>query len=616
MSIFARLLSAERGSIMVLAALSLTAVMGMSGLAVEVGSGYATKVRNQRVADMAALGAAAAYRNGSQSSAAATQVAKDIVVANGLPLSAATVTTGTSTVQVQVTSAVPIKLASLLTQSASYNVTNSATASLVSNNVAGCVVALSNSSTAVSATGGASITASGCAINTNGTVYSSNGSAKVSAQQIVAQAINQSGGGVTTTPTANNWNLKANGASDQFKSNATLQNAFCLVNQMTGYSDPDYAGGNRSCSTPVVAPTTNVAAGGADWSLGYVKKGTTAPSMYETADYSCKYVVPPGNYTIGKLTVGGGCSITFQGGSGYTLYFDQIDMSGSNMTIGDGTLTVAGDFHVDADNPILVGNGAHSFGSLTIDGGKKIDLGSGNFNLSGGVSVGGGAYLRVAIGAGETVTIGKDSSGNAISVNGSSQVCFTATCGVPTVAAGTFSANGNVGEPGSGSTIVFPMAVTHVIAGNLSLTAAATFGPGLYLISGNFTNGTGCGSCIMSGVDVTFVLGGTFSFAGGSYFDLAAPKAGTSYGITDILIATKSSSPTSMGGGANGKAAGLVYAPNSAFSSSGGTSISANGDACLMVVVNTISVSGSGTVNTGTCSNLSTSTTGKAALIQ
>src|SRR4051812_50176059 len=89
MRILRRLLTAQRGSIMILAALSLTAVMGMSGLAVEIGNGYATKVRNQRVADMAALGPAQAYQS-NQSTTVAAQVATDIVAPSGLPASAAT----------------------------------------------------------------------------------------------------------------------------------------------------------------------------------------------------------------------------------------------------------------------------------------------------------------------------------------------------------------------------------------------------------------------------------------------------------------------------------------------------------------------------------------------
>ena len=102
-----RLFAAEGGSIIVMAAMALTAVMGMSGLAVEVGTGYAAKVRNQRVADMAAVGAALAYRSSSQDATVATQVAKDIVVANGLPSTSATVTVpvsinGTSAVKVEV----------------------------------------------------------------------------------------------------------------------------------------------------------------------------------------------------------------------------------------------------------------------------------------------------------------------------------------------------------------------------------------------------------------------------------------------------------------------------------------------------------------------------------
>jgi hypothetical protein len=596
--------------------------MGMSGLAVEAGNGYTTKVRNQRVADLAAIGAAQAYKNGGQSADVANQVALDIVVANGLPASSATVqvpvtVNGTSAVQVEINTTVPIRLASVLTNSPSYNVRNSAAASLVANNVAPCVVALSSSSTAVSATGGTNIDATGCAINTNGTIYSSNGNAKVTAKQMAAQAIDQSGGGVTTTPTANNWTLKPNRASDNFKSDSTLQNDFCLVNQMTGFTDPDYTGGNRNCANPVITPDVNKQSGTADWTLAYVSRGTTAPSMYETGDSTCVYIVPPGNYTIKNLKVNGGCSVTFQGGAGYTITIDSIDMSGKDMTIGDGKLTVNGDFNVNGNNPITIGNGAHSFGSLTIGGGKKIDIGSGNFNLSAGVSAAGGAYLRVAIGKDDTVTIG-NTNGVSISVGGSSQVCFTATCGAPTAAAGKFSADGTITQPQSGGTIVFPKSVTHVIHGDLSLTAAATFGPGLYLISGNFSNGTGCNNgCVMSGVDVTFVMGGTFNFAGGSYFDLAAPTAASDgYGITNVLFATKSSSATSMSGGANGKVSGLIYAPNSAFSSSGGTSISANGGKCMMVVVNTISVSGSGTVKTTGCTNLSTSTSGTVALIQ
>ncbi|HWI84905.1 MAG TPA: pilus assembly protein TadG-related protein, partial [Sphingomonas sp.] len=130
-----------------LAAFSLTAVMGMSGLAVELSTGYATKVRNQRVADMAALGAALSYQSNSSESQA-TQTARDIIAASGLPAGAATVTLpvtigSTTGVQVRITTAVPVRLATMISSAATYNVSTSAIASLNGSTSPACVLSLS-----------------------------------------------------------------------------------------------------------------------------------------------------------------------------------------------------------------------------------------------------------------------------------------------------------------------------------------------------------------------------------------------------------------------------------------------------------------------------------------
>jgi len=627
-----RLFAAESGSILVLAALSLSALMGMSGIAVELGNGYAAKVRDQRVADMAALGAAAAFANSGQSIAATRAVAADIVNANGLAAPKATVQVvapivvgGNQAIQVQITTSVPIKLASFLASAASYNVTASATATLpqpnVVNTAQSCITALGAGSTAISASGGAAISATGCSLSTNGTIYSSNGSAKITASAITAQAINDTAAAyhqnaVTLNDgSSSSFTLMSGGASDFLKSNTNVQQALCYVNKLTGYSDPDYPGGNTNCTTQLVLPATPASVNAADWNLGYQPKSAGGVYAYQKTDYSCDYVIPDGNYTIGKLTVGGGCKITFGKG---TLKFSSIDMSGSAMVIGDGAVTVAGTFSVNGGdnnaNPVTLGDGDHSFGSLAITGGKALKLGSGNLNITGGVSVSGGAWLKANVSTGETVTIG-NTSGTAINIGSGSQVCFTSDCGSPTAAAGTFSANGTITN-GGGSTIVFPNSAMHVINGDLTLAGAATLGSGLYIVKGNWTNGTGCSSCVMSGVDITVALGGTFNFGGGTKFDLAAPTASSTYGITDVLIVTKSTSATSINAGSNGKASGVIYAPNSAFSSSGGTAISSKGSACMMLLVNTIAVSGSGTINTANCTSqnsTSTSTSGGTA---
>lgn len=606
-----------------LGALSLVSLLGMSGLAVELGNGYAVKIRNQRVADLAALGAATAYKT-SQSMTVAQATASDIVVANGLAASTATVSAvsvnGASGVQVAVSTLVPIKLAALLTQAPSYTVTNIAVASLAASHSGGCITALSAASTAISATGGASISASGCTISTNGTIYSDNSSAKVTAKAIVAQAINDTAvqsnqNAVTTTPTARNWTLTANGASDFVQQNAAVKTALCYVNKLTGGSDPDYAGGNTNCASQLVTPATLTYSNNTDWTTDYTKKKPAGFDQYETGDYTCAYVIPAGTYAIRDLTINGGCSVSFQGPS--TLSFRNITMNGASLSFGDGAITVSGTLSVNGNEVVTMGNGTHSFGALAIGGGKFLQVGSGAFSVSGAINVSGGAWLKVGLADNDSVTIGNDGAGNAIVVGGGSKVCFTAGCTTPSAAAGTFSANGTVNVAGGGSLVVFPRSVTHVINGDLIATAGVIFGSGLYVIKGNFQNTVGSGSDSMTGIDVTFAMGGIFNFAGGSRFDLAAPATSGGYGIQDILFVTKSAQATQISAGAIGKASGMIYAPGSAFSSTGGAAISSNGSACMMLMVRSIAVSGSGTVNTAGCaSQVSSAGSGTVALLQ
>lgn len=597
-----------RGAVAVIGALSLTTLVGMGAFAVEISRGYAADTANQRIADMAALAGALAYNvNNNTTQMAAT--AKAVVAAQGLPASAATVSlvtdaaTSKQLVQVSVTTAVPLALGRVFTSALSYDVTavGSATTTTVTTSSPPCIAALSATpSNGISLSGGVSIMAPGCAINTNAGVSITNGPT-ITAKQVNAGKTISGSGGIITSPTANNFvQNKANAASDWMSSNEALKAALCQVNKLTGTSDTDYADGNTACISAKVLPTTPTASSGATWSLGYEAKGTSEPGKYLTGGWTCVYNVPAGTYTLDKIIVPGGCEINFASGS--TIKVNSIEMNGRTMTIGDGDLTVVGDFKVNADNPITIGNGNHSFGSLTILGGKKLNVGSGNFNLSGGVSVSGGAYLKVAVGVGNSVVIGKDGSGNSINVGGGSQVCFTADCTVATAAAGIFSADGNILNTGGGSLIVFTKSVNHIINGNLSLASGAIFSPGLYVVAGNFTNGTGDP---MRGTDITIAMGGTFAFAGGATLDLAAPTGTSSYGVPGVLFATKSAAATSMSAGAGGKYSGLLYAPKSAVSLSGGTSMSASGGSCMMMIVSTLTLLEGGTTNTGSCSALS-----------
>jgi len=112
-----------------IATLALPVVVGAAGLAFDLNRGYQQRVINQRAADMAALGAAMAYRASSEESVI-TPVAQDIAAANGLSgaMVAATLqadfpSAGQEAILVTVSMPTPYMLASVLGFSGSFNVT-------------------------------------------------------------------------------------------------------------------------------------------------------------------------------------------------------------------------------------------------------------------------------------------------------------------------------------------------------------------------------------------------------------------------------------------------------------------------------------------------------------
>lgn len=565
-----RLRDSTRGGVALIGALSLTSIVGMGAFAVEATQGYAAKTNNQRIADMAALAGALAYNVNSNPSEM-TATARALVVAQGLPANSADVAlvtdaaTSQQLVEVTITTSVPLALAKVFNAAPSYEVSavGAATTTTTATVTPPCIAALDGApANAVTMGGGTVLSAAGCSINSSAGV-SVSGGARITAQQVNSgKTVSITGGAsVTTSPTANNIvQNKAGAASDWMREDTRLKTILCQVNKLTGTSDADYADGNTVCISPLVTPGL---ASGPDWNLNYSPAGEVA--AYRTGS---TYVIPiTSTRTINSLTLAGGITATFVGG-------------GSDLTIG----------------------------SITMGGGTILHVGSGNITINGAINMNGNASADFDIGVGNTVT-----TGSTINLAGGARLCFTANCGPPTAAAGAFVVGGRIDTNG-GSTIIFPKAVTHVINGDLSLQGNSTFGSGNYIIRGNFTNNTG-GS--MVGTDVTFALGGTFTLSGGTSLDLAAPGALSSYGVPGILVATKSTAATTIGGGSGNRYAGLLYAPKSDMTISGGGAISTNGSACLMMILKTLTLSGGGNASTGTCSSLSTSgTTAHVALFR
>ncbi len=615
-ALYRRFSVATGGGVALIGALSVTSVVGVGAFAVEASQGYSAKVSNQRIADMASLAGALAY-NVNSNTTEMINTAKAAAVAQGITADQTAVAlvtdaaSGRLLVQVTVTTSVPLKLAKVLSSAASYDVsaTGSASISTTTTVAPPCIAALNGAPTnGISMSGGTILNASGCAINANAG-FSLVGGTTVTARQInSAKAVSVTGGStITTAPTANNIQQNVAGAaSDWMATDSGLLGLLCKVNQLSGYSDPDYGDGNRTCTTPQVLPTTVAApATTTDVTLNYSPAALISPywnSSTNTYTFPSNAFASIGN-TIRTLTVNGGITAIFQGPINLTIR--NVAFNGSGATFGDGNLTVTGLFDFANGTKITMGNGNHSFGTLNVSGGRSLDVGSGNFNLGGGMAISGGSVVRIAASTGDVVAIG-NASGTAINLGNGSVLCFTAPsgagCAAPTVAIGSFSADGHI-VTGGGSTLVFPKAVSHAIDG---------FGSGSYYINGNFSNLTGGA---MTGTDVSFGLAGTYSLAGGTSLDLAAPGTTSTFGVPGVLFATKTSTTSTMGGGATGRYAGLVYAPKSAVTLSGGASMSSNGSNCLMMIVSTLTMSG-GTSVASTCSGFSgiTSTTQNVAL--
>lgn len=632
--------------------LALPAMIGATGLTVDVSRGYQQRVSNQRAADLAALAAATAYKVASASTVL-QPTAADMVLANGI--GGATVTaslvsnypvTGSTSVKVTVTRAVPFYLASVVGLTGSYNV-NAASYAQIGSTVAAsapCYLALSTGSSAIEIDGGASISASTCSVAAVGSI--DQGGTSISAKDIISGSSGVTLGSGSLSVTDNlfysttfsfpNWNTAVPAAAKR------KQQTLALVDPWAGSTDRTSAVSLLGTYTAVPALTAPTTSGGSAWTINSSSASTSgATTTYNsgTKTYTVT-ATSPCTYNITSIALSGdrklafpnGCHIYIHNGivsSGSTsinfgnsnVYINgNVTSSSSGMTFGDGVLwigsgthsfsgpstkgagdvTMAGNVTVTGGSSFSFGAGAHRFGSLTLGGGTNVKMGAGAFQANTGVSISGDSI--VALGAGD-VLLGKNATtNNAIYLGGSARFMM---------GGGTFSANGNIDTSG-GSRLIFGATTNHYINGNMNIRGSALFGAGRYTINGNFINGTGgttwpytsaytgvtYGSATgfsgydMAGVDVTFVLAGSLNLGGGALTHLEAPSTTTSGGaIAELLLTSQTTGATTWGAGSSNKFGGAVHVPNSALTMSGGNG-TVGGTACFSLIASTITVSG------------------------
>lgn len=654
-----------QASVATLGALSLPVVLGALGLAVDLNRGYEQRLFNQRSADMAALGAAMAFK-ASSNVALLSPTANDITRANGLTdvsVQASVVenypASGSRAVRVVITKPIRYTLARVLGFEGTYNVRAEAYATLTTQApyAAPCFLALASGANAITITGGASINAPSCSVAavgniaqngssiTGADIISGSGNISVEYGSLVANSLRFAGSFSVpawngAVPPANKRVNQATTLVDPWANDTALVAARAQLGQYT--TVPTLA------ACPVQNSTQN-------WTFAWSTAPTGATGGGGT------WTVPKGTYYINNLSIDGGVTVSFQSGSkiyikgnfnnnGTHIKFGDSDIyvTGTftnpyaGLTIGKGEWCIGGAVNINGktnekgDGKVIfrsvltlgggttlkMGAGDHHFGGVSVSGGSSMALGNGNFTSAAGIVIAGGG--EVSIGTGNVI-LGPASDGNAIKIGGSSAVFMED---------GTFSANGHIDTEGN-SRVVFGKTANHYINGNMNIRGGVLFGAGRYTINGNFVNGTGgaqwpwtssftgkvygqtlegvsASGYDMVGVNVSFILKGTLNLAGGAKTKLIAPTASVTGGqIAELLLDTTSTAATNWGAGAQNVFVGTVHVPNSTVTMSGGNTTLSSGQ-CFTLIASKIAVTG-GAATGSACPKMSGENSGSGS---
>jgi len=327
------LLKREEGSVAVLGAVLMTALVGTAALSVELGNWYATRVELQRLADMAAIGGAFTFA--AQSSAqSATNAAADTAELNGATgggsrtwntststltdglVSAGIVasprTPGNQAVSVTVSRSLPLILTKLFSTNSSVTIKASSWAEITPPppGAPACILALAPLGTGVvngvTIGGNPTLNLNGCTLRSNSDVDVT-GSASVSTLGVYAAGSIAGSNLITTTPSAGQLFGNDGIVPDPYAGDALLQNAFASLG----------SGG----SAVSVSPHGTV---------------TLSPGTYSSIDVKGTAVLQPGTYIV----------------NGPVTFESQAQVSGSGVTIiASGAVTVNGGASLNLSAP-------------------------------------------------------------------------------------------------------------------------------------------------------------------------------------------------------------------------------------------------------------------------
>jgi Flp pilus assembly protein TadG len=543
----------RRGSVSVIGAFLLFVMIGVGALAVEYGHGLLMKGENQRAADLAAYGGAVVYGNTS-SSAAAQAAADNIAALNGIPAADATYALvasptgdGNKAVQVGVTTSDPLVLAQVLGAASSVSVNATAIAEVAVNSPA-CIIALNGSGSGVALTGGTTVSAPGCAVASNASVSAPCGTT------VTTGTVDY--GGAPPTEGCNNIKPPSGVASVNFVHATT-------ADPLAGNSDVTGATSRLTTVASLTSPSAPTVPSGTAINFGY-STSTTQNEVAKATGCTASFSSPvwtvtcsgQSSYSFGSITLSGGITVNFNtGGSPDAIYnfSGSIDDSGTALNFGPGTYNVTQGVTTGGGSTTTFGAGTFNIGQSTsaCSGGGKYSIcntssltfgGPSTFVLAAGLYNSGGSTLVLGSGSTNSFEIGASSDGNSLYMGGGA----TTTLANATGAGDVFQMAGNLNvASGGGSCLTVSAAAEHDIDGYMATAGGTNLGAGIYTVVGYVglgTNGGGdvtCGGQTigMSAIGVTFVIGGKTTIPSGTCAGAAFCVA-AGYGIVDIEAPT------------------------------------------------------------------------------
>ena len=606
----------HRASIALVGGAVIAALVGVTAVAVDLGTAYLAKVTDQRTADSAAYAGALAY-NASGSTATMNSAVANLAALNGLPVGKAAASLvaspsgdGNNAVLVTVTTTSPVYLAEIFQASTSMSVSATSYAE-VKPNASACIIALLTKASGVTLSGGTAVTASSCAVASNNTVTVPCGTS-ITTKTLdydSAAAPSQPCAGIKPPAGTASVNIIKVATADPLATNAAVAAAFthlASVATLTGPSGPTLAAGTAITFGYSTSPTqSQLTAIGCSSSFSSPTWTVTCPAG--------------GTYHFGTITTSGGIALNFAVSGSATNTYDidgAINIGGSGGSFGPGTYNIANGIIVGGGSTTTFAAGTYDIGAGTVscngsgysicNTGTSLTFGAGSYTIAGGIYNGGGATLSIGAGSSSnSFNIGAGSAGYAINTTGTSMTLGNMT-------SGTFQAVGKI-STGGGTSFTLSAAPAHDLNGAISLAGSATLGAGTYTVAGNFALGAGGGGGTVTGSGVTIITSGTFSVAAGySNVTLTAPTSGT---LQDLVVASNGAGGASFSEGASGNSlSGAFYFPIAPVTLSGAGNVGSGAGQCLELIGSAITLSG-GSALASACSGLAGSVSGGSVVL-